>query len=289
MKNIIIGTTSINRPQLHNTNISEWYNWINSVDKSQYNLKWFINIDYIEKLKVSVEETQKNYESLIKQIPLKFLNSGGEKGNFLKACQRVSSNIESYILENNYNDDDCIIIWLEDDWKLKNENIPLQELIENYLGNLSYINLSYIRANYIHALAPSIISYGLWKKLHLEAWKNQKNHIDPEHCVGLYFLKNFMKYEELTNITIINQYKKINKDFFNQGFMNNEKSYYTYDVTNENNIINNKYIKKEECKEFVKDKIIFYRITCSSCNDIGRKYMESLELIKDNKKKNFYD
>ena len=81
MKNIIIGTTSINRPQLHNTNISEWYNWINSVDKSQYNLKWFINIDYIEKLEISVEETQ-NYESLIKQIPLKFLNSGDEKGNF---------------------------------------------------------------------------------------------------------------------------------------------------------------------------------------------------------------
>jgi hypothetical protein len=289
MKNIIIGSTSINRPQLHNTNISKWFNWINNVDKSKYNLKWFINIDYIEKLEISVEETQKNYESLIKQIPLKFLNSGDEKGNFLKACQRVSSNIESYILENNYNDDDCIIIWLEDDWKLNDENIPLQELIENYLGNFSYINLSFLKPNYIHALAPSIISYGLWKKLHLQAWKNQKNHIDPEHCAGLYFLKHFMKYEQLTNITLINKYKKINKDFFNQGFLNYEKSYYIYDTDNENNIINEKNIKKKEYKQFVKDKIIFIRITSGMCNDIGRKYMESLNLIKDKKKKNFYD
>ena len=35
-KNILIGTTAINRPELHNDNIKEWHNWINNIDKSKY-------------------------------------------------------------------------------------------------------------------------------------------------------------------------------------------------------------------------------------------------------------
>ena len=37
-KHILIGTTSINRPNLHNDNINDWYKWINSVDKSIYDV-----------------------------------------------------------------------------------------------------------------------------------------------------------------------------------------------------------------------------------------------------------
>ena len=40
---IIIGTTAINRPELHSDNMGKWYNWINSLDKTKYN----INVDYI--------------------------------------------------------------------------------------------------------------------------------------------------------------------------------------------------------------------------------------------------
>jgi hypothetical protein len=35
---IIIGTTAINRPELHSDNMGEWYNWINSLDKTKYNI-----------------------------------------------------------------------------------------------------------------------------------------------------------------------------------------------------------------------------------------------------------
>ena len=197
MMEIIIGTTAINRPELHNDNIKEWYKWINSVDKTKYNINWFINVDYIEKLDTSIEDTINNFKEIITEIPIHFCTCSENTGNFLKACKRVSSNIEEFINKNKLNEENIAIIWLEDDWKLRPNNIPLQELLETYLGKLSCINLSYIRENYVHSLAPSIIHWNLWKKVHLVAWTLQETHIDPEHCVGQYFIKNFGKYNNV--------------------------------------------------------------------------------------------
>lgn len=296
-KQIIIGTTSINRPILHSDNIPEWYKWINTIDKNLYGLTWFINIDWIEKLGSDIEETKTNYKNIIKDIDVIFLQSETLQGNFLQACKRVSTNIEKYIIDNNFNPDDVIIIWLEDDWKLNPSNIPLSELISNYLSNLTSINLSFIRPNYIHALAPSIISYNLWSKIHLEAWKRQSTHIDPEHCVGLFFIRNYSKYEHINNLTIISK-KNLNEKYFKQDFLNHEKSFYTYDfdISNNDIFINDKYIKKEDFKEFCKDKITFVRITNSFCIDgvnYGRNFMKNYDLIKkriqNDKNINFYN
>lgn len=284
-KQIIIGTTSINRPLLHSDNIPEWYQWINQVDKTKYNIDWFINIDWIEKLESTVEETKTNYKNIIKHIPIHFLELETGKGNFLQACKRVSSNIEKFVNENNFDVNDVIIIWLEDDWKLNPVNIPLQTLIENYLSNLTSINLSFIRANYIHALAPSIISWELWSKLHLEAWKRQNTHIDPENCIGLYFIKKFSKYEYINNITVISK-KNIDEKYFKQGFLNYEKSYYTYDSNENNLIMTDRYIEKNKVKDFCKDKITFMRLTPSICSDIGRNFMNKLDIFKNNKNSN---
>jgi hypothetical protein len=287
-KHIIIGTTSINRPFLHLDNIPEWYKWINSVDSNIYDLSWFINIDWIEKLESTVEQTKQNYKNIIKDIKLFFFESEIGKGNFLQACKRVSSNIEKYVVENNLNPKNIIIIWLEDDWKLNPINIPLQILIENYLSNLTLINLSFIRQNYIHALAPSIISYELWTQLHLEAWKRQTTHIDPEYCVGIYFINNFSKYEHINNITIINK-KNINENYFKQEFLNYDKSFFTYDSDDTNIFINDRYIKKEDLKEFCKDNVTFIRTTPSMCSDIGRNFMNNLDIFKNKKNSNPYE
>lgn len=281
-KEILIGTTSINRPILHSDNIPGWYEWINSVNKNLYNLTWFINIDWIEKLESTVEETKTNYKNIIKDINTVFIESDTGEGNFLQACKRIAFNIEKHVEENKIPHSDVIIIWLEDDWKLNPINISLNQLIENYLSNLTSINLSFIRQNYIHALAPSIISYELWSKLHLEAWKKQKTHIDPEHCVGLYFIHNFSKYIHINNITIISN-KNVNQNYFDQKFLNYEKSYYTYDSNDSDLFINEKFVKKEEIKEFCKDKITFIRITNSLCVDggnYGRNFMKNYDIIK---------
>lgn len=295
-KHIIIGTTATNRSVLHNDVIVEWYTYINQLDKSKYDISWFINIDYIEDLNEDVIITGKNFKNIIKDIKLYFINGRrNKKGNFLNACKNVSSSIENHVINNKLNMDDTIIIWLEDDWKLNMQHIPIQEIIENYLSNLTYINLSYIRLNYIHALAPCIVNYKLWSKIHLSGWKNQIDNIDPEHCIGLYYLKNFGNYEDLLNITIINKYKNIKEKFFESDMFKSDNSYYTYDVDDNNNIINKKYIKKKDVKKIIKDKITFVRISTSMClggvnygRDFMKKYNIEKKRIQNNKQLDFY-
>ena len=293
-KHIFVGTTAVNRSDLHNENIEGWFNYINSIDKNKYEIEWVINVDFIEKLEESVSTTKDNFRRLIKDndIKLTLLNNDEKHGNFLRACKRISSYIETQVMEKFLNYDDVIIIWLEDDWKLSQQNIPLERLIEQYMSNLTYINLSFIRNNYIHALAPSIISYPLWSKIHLEAWKQQNEHIDPEHCIGAYYKKTFGDYDDIVNITLINQYKKHDESFFQHKMFNFDTSYYTYDIQNESNFILDKYIENHNVQTFLKDKIAFIRVTCSSCVDYGRDFMKEYDIIKrrvqDDKTKDFY-
>ena len=60
---LLIGTTSINRPFLHKDNIKEWSDFF--VKNNSFKIKWFINIDAIESIPFSWEETKKNYENII--------------------------------------------------------------------------------------------------------------------------------------------------------------------------------------------------------------------------------
>lgn len=283
-KYIIIGTTSLNRPELHNDNIKEWLEWITS--SKQYKYTWFINIDVIDKLNSSYEETQQNYDNILlnKIHEIKYLKNPDGKGNFLKACKRLVLNIYNYIeelLKNNKNIDlenDIKIIWLEDDWKLNTKNLPdIDYLIDNYSSNYSHINLTFIRNNYIWALAPSILSYNLWKKIHYDGWINQVEHIDPEHCLGLHYLKNY-KRDEINNITFINQNKNPNN--YNINLIN---SYYTFNSDNFNLEMNDKYISPTFIKDKFKNIDLFIRISPSividGCN-YGRIFMEKHNLFK---------
>jgi hypothetical protein len=275
---IIIGTTAINRPELHSDNMGQWYNWINSLDKTKYNINWFINVDYIPKLEKSTKHTIQNFKKIIQDIPTHFYTCDEKGGNFLQACKRISSNIAEFIKKKQLDQDKIAIIWLEDDWKLNPNNIPLQELLETYFGKMAYINLSYLRENYVHALAPSIINWNLWKQVHLAAWNKQETHIDPEYCAGLYFIKNFEKYKNIQNITIIN--KQIKEVYLQQEFLCREKSYYTYHNEKYNILKNDKHIDKSQIPDFYKDTITFLRITPSFCSDIGREFMEKYNIKK---------
>jgi hypothetical protein len=278
---IIIGTTAINRPELHSDNMGKWYNWINSLDKTKYNINWFINVDYIPKLEKSVEDTIQNFQKIIQEIPTHFYTCDANGGNFLQACKRVSSNIAEFITKKQLDQDKIAIIWLEDDWKLSSDNISLQELLETYFGKMTCINLSYIRENYVHALAPSIIHWNLWKKVHLVAWTKQETHIDPEHCAGLYFIKNFGKYKYIQNITIIN--RQIKEAYLQQEFLCREKSYYTYHNEKYNILKNEKHLDKTQIQKFSEKEITFLRITPSFCQDgvnYGRNFMEKYNIKK---------
>lgn len=294
MKSVIIGTTAINRPELHNDIFYEWIDWILKLDTNKYDIKWFINIDIIDALPHDYNETKLNLEQIInKRINVTFLNNG-EKGNFLKACQRVATNIEQYVINKSLDENNVIIIWLEDDWKLNTiVALPITEIIDTYHSNLSHINLNFITNNYVHALAPSIISYKLWSMLHLQAWKKQINHIDPEHCVGLYYIKELAKshYNYINNVTVITQFKKITPSLFECDYMKCINSYYTYNNSDrEDAVYNDKYIDKDGIKHKFDDKIVFIRISGEFCIkgqgfcldgcNYGRKFMDNFNLVK---------
>jgi hypothetical protein len=300
-KTILIGTTAINRSELHKDMIPNWYDYINQLDRSKYDIQWFINVDYIEKLNEDIELTKNNLKSIITDIPITFVDKDNKEGNFLNACRNIGVNMDNFVKQQQLNKDNVIVFWLEDDWKLVNEKINLDDIIKNYLSNMTYINLSFIRKNYIHALAPSIINYNLWSKIQLMAWKNQDKYMDPEHCAGVYFIKNFCKYDKIRNCTVIyDEYKmkEINDiyiDLSSKSFFNYTDSYYTYD--NEEYLLkderySDKYVEKCNIKDFNKDVIVFIRIMPSYCLDgvlFGRNYMvEKYGLVKNKDNVDFY-
>jgi hypothetical protein len=283
--NILIGTTAINRPKLHYDNMPDWIKWICELNEKQYNIKWFVNIDIISSLEATFENTKDNFDKLINnRIDVVYLTNESCKGNFLEACKRISRNIMeySYTLENT---SDLRVIWLEDDWKLdKNNLMNINDLINNYSTQLSHINLTFIRNNYIWALAPSIMGFELWKKLHYDGWEEQTEMIDPEHCIGKYCIKLYGKEEHLTNLTILN--KQITQKYYDNRFLKNANSSYTYSKSEYVLREDNKYVKLENIKDHYKDKMVFMRITPTFCIggcDYGRKFMENHNLYKSRK------
>lgn len=319
MKTVLIGTTALNRSLLHKDIIPDWYNYLNALDRDHYDIHWFINIDYIEKMVESVQETSDYLKQIITNIPITIVEKEHiNSSDFLKACKRLSSNIDKYVINNRLNIDDVIIIWLEDDWKLNTNNndlIKLQDIIETYLSNKTCINLtSLIDNNYIHALAPSIINYNLWSILHLKSWNEPHNstrkskngtYIDPEHCVGLYFRKHFDNYEYIQNITVIQGEQSIDTTYVETSrgvrttvleaeYMLSDNSYYTYeDICRNNNMnLDDKLILKTDVIEFNKDKLAFVRIVPSHCVDgcnYGREFMlHNYQLTKQKNNIVFY-
>jgi hypothetical protein len=294
MKHIIIATTSLNRTLLHNETIPGWRDWI--TESKDYHYTWFINIDLIKELNETYEFVQENYQLMLQDKVNKiiFLNEPNNKGNFLQACKRLVVSINDYInnlVQKNPNINlvnDVVLVWIEDDWKINNPYTPFNNLLNTFLSVSSMINLTFIRNNYIWALAPSIISYNLFKKLFYEGWtKNQNTTVDPEHCLGLYYLKEILnsgkstnkKVEHIKNLTIIN--KKIDSKFILK-FV--DSSHYTY-LNNKFNIgTENNFIPMDKCKDYFGLEDVFIRLCPKYCTDdgcqLGRSFMEKYSLKK---------
>jgi hypothetical protein len=286
MKHIIIATTAINRPMLHLDNMVSWADWVAELKDKDTSLKWFINIDMIEKIQSSYLETQKTFEKIINErIPTVFLSNPNGKGNFLEACKRLSINIVQYVNNLRLSEEEqrnIKIIWLEDDWKLNPDTkILSKDVIKNYTTTNSHTNLSFNRNNYIWGLAPSIISYSLWKNLFYAAWMSETNAIDPEHCVGIYFRKMFGNPDHLCNVTIIN--KPIKDKYLNERHMSFQESYYTYHDDKYQVKNNHRYIFKNCLFDYLGNKMVFIRITASFCIDgcnYGRNFLQQYNISK---------
>lgn len=283
MKNIIIGTTAINRPDLHSETIKGWYELIRNLDETKYNIKWVINIDVVSVLDFTEEETKNNLLEILEGIDVSFVNNNKLNPNFYSACQRLSKYIKLYSTINQYNPDDTVVFWLEDDWSVTKQVAPdFDELLSNFVTKYSVTNFSFIRNNYIHALAPCFISYNLFKTLHLPAWEQEIND-DPETVLGKFYLQKFnlSNYKKIHNLTVITKHKKHTENFFNMSIFNLQNSFYTYFHDSDNNIIMDNYIEPKDVFNHFNDNITFIRITCGFCRDAGRNYMKKHNLKKN--------
>jgi hypothetical protein len=137
------------------------------------------------------------------------------------------------------------------------------------------------------------MSFELWHKLHYSGWKSQVNMIDPEHCIGLYYLKHFGKESDVNNLTVFA--RKIENGKLKHSYTEYVNSKYTYYDDKFNSGENERYIKNEDIKKTYDDTIVFIRITpnfsVGGCN-YGRNFMEKHGLyksnIQNNSNTNFY-
>lgn len=293
--NIIIGTTSLNRPELHLTILPKWIEWITAIDKQKYKISWYVNIDVIDHLPNNFEETVENYKKMIightKCTPINsyFVKSEDGSSNFLNACKRLANSIEACVSSFDSNNDitNTKIFWLEDDWELTNiSNVGLEELLELYSSNLTNLNLTSIKNNYIHALAPSIFSYTLWKMIHYQAWTNQSSYVDAEQCAGKYYLNNYGKFCDIQSFTVL---------------MKNVGEHIIKNITSENNarytchrganVVRNGFIERFNVLSEIRDKVTLIRIYPRLCDDKGKQFMVLKNIIKKNDKydENFYE
>lgn len=281
IKNIIICTTAINRPKLHSQIFPKWIEWLDELDRRNYKLIWFINIDVVSELDHTFIETRDNIKRIVNgRIDVRFLHDESIKGSHYNACKRISDSVDQAckIL----NPDKIRLVWLEDDWELNDKAcIPLETLLINYSSNMSHINLTFIRNNYVWALAPSVISYKLWLKVFHKAWHTRETG-DPEHIAGKFWVKYNGKEKNYHNLTIISRTvteKYMKRPYFhysNSKFTVTDPSMLNYDFAKYKG-----YVTQDKIKETFGNTIVFIRITPTFCKDLGRSYMKENNLKKE--------
>ena len=67
---LFIATTALNRPDLHNKIIPDWLKFLKELELE---IIWIINIDCIDKLHFTYEETVENFKKLLTGINVVFL------------------------------------------------------------------------------------------------------------------------------------------------------------------------------------------------------------------------
>lgn len=206
---IIVGTTAINRSDLHDIVLPKWKKWL--LDSKKH-IIWFINVDVISHLCESYDDTKKNLEILLDHQNIKLIILPQQHNKFLGACKELSKSIKKYVDDQQLNITALKIVWLEDDWELIGD-INFND-VEKYCNNCSHINLTGIKHNYIWALAPSILSYNFWINIFYKAWENQHCDMCPEKCVGIYFQSNYCASEKIQNI-VLNINDTINNENIN--------------------------------------------------------------------------
>lgn len=203
---LIILTTAINRPHLHNVSFNNYKEFM----PKNINILWIINIDYVKfndnNVMAELSTTENNILSIFSDfnnITFKFILN--EKGNFNKAVRNITNKTSSIISKN------CkAILYLEDDW-YSTKNFSLKELINSNIDIIKLYDDGDPRKKV--SFQPSIIKPYIWYYMFYQKLKkNLDNNKDPEKiCQLVDDIKNFnWQYKLLNTFKDIGREEELN-------------------------------------------------------------------------------
>ena len=199
---LIILTTAINRPSLHNISFNNYKEFM----PKNINILWIINIDYVKFNDNSVitelsttKDNILNIFSDFKNITFDFILN--EKGNFNKAVRNITNYASSNISKT------CkAILYLEDDW-YSIRKFSITELINSNIDIIKLYNDGDPRKKL--SFQPSIIKPHVWYCMFYQKLKKVfDDDIDPEKICQLI--------DEINNFNwayrLINTFKDIGRE-----------------------------------------------------------------------------
>jgi hypothetical protein len=258
---IYICITATNRPDLHKISLESYTKFFNLNNYDQ--LTWIINIDIIDKLDFTYEETKNGYiESLNYFYPKSnviFLEKS-ENPSFCKAVKKLGLYVDNLLKLGDK------LFWLEDDWKFNGENIIDYNILKHYLDDYTAFHMFWkCRADNLY---PILRGYNEAKVFTNAIIKFEDTNKDPEG----YLMKNYPKVEKNFEIFIVK--KNLEEGYVTGGMRHNIKRYLRKGSTVKD-ILNLNEIPKNTNN---KTRHIAFNMKMSK--DLGRKYMESKNLRK---------
>jgi len=259
---IYICTTAINRPDLHS---QVFINNKHFFTNSEYEYTWIINIDFIDYLPYSYEETKNNYIQLIDDYNINsniIICDKSDNSSFMKAAKKIASVCSKTFQQGDF------LLWLEDDWLIENKKYHIDQIM-NHMNEYTVFNL-YCKCK-ISNLYPMIRGYKMASLLLTIFSQMPETSRDPEISLkGRHPVRHFDVFviqKNIDNPIVISTLKTTLKNFSNVKHIT-EKEFSNFDMTKVNNLT-----------MFVFNNPFFI--------DVGRNYMKTNQITKTNKQE-FY-
>lgn len=157
---LIICTTAVTRPELHNQVLPSYTEFLQEV-----NCLWLVSVNPI--LKQNVQDTIDNFKRLTEgfsNLELKFYPSevGGTQKSFYISVEQLMREA------NTYGNSKYGVLWLEDDW-FCNNSISLREILDTDTpDSMSYVQLVKRVEGKVVSFNPGIWGWDLFRQVGLE-------------------------------------------------------------------------------------------------------------------------
>lgn len=162
---IVIITTALCRPEIHNNSFSSYAKILNGLD-----VKWFINVDNVSgEIKTSQKDTIANIHTHIGHFNPVYITSA--EPCFFTAVKVLIRMAEDYLK----NTENIPILWLEDDWVI-NHQFNIADIINRCFVDKCYISLVF---NMVGSFPPFIMDKRLLEIM-IPPFCRRKKPMNPE-------------------------------------------------------------------------------------------------------------